>query len=71
MDFPDSVSVAPENDLREESKCPYLLLDVRSNDEFCRERIVGAEYYPVSRLNSINFETRLEKKLICRNKIKL
>ena len=60
MDFMDSVSVAPpeSEQIREESKCPFLLLDVRDNDEFCRERIVGSEYYPVSRLNSINFETR-------------
>lgn len=62
LDFPDSVSVAADH---ESQPCdrPYLLLDVRPEDEFEVERIVGAEYYPSSRLNSINFETRYVQRL--------
>ena len=38
------------------SERPYLLLDVREEQDFLRGHLVTALHYPHSRLNLVNFE---------------
>ena len=38
------------------SERPYLLLDVREEQDFARGHLVTAQHYPHSRLNYVNFE---------------
>ena len=54
----DSVSQVGRERIEDEK--PFLLMDVRTEDEIERNggKIIGAEIYPMAKLNLINFETK-------------